>query len=396
MERLLGLMKVHERYPSWTALYRGGRVSTLAYPLRFLLSRLYGLHPIHRRREAVRPADGVEGPIIISIGNIEWGGGGKTPCTISLCEALIERGKRPVVVTRGYRSEAEREGTYIVTSREAEVSPEGMRCIEEERLGGYIIGYGDDCSSDSLARLIGDEPSIYRAHGIPVVIDRRRTRGVEIASRIFEPTHLILDDAFQNGETPRSIDILLLDHERPFGSGGLMPLGSLRERPEAVGRADIIIFTRADSDRVPPEADGLVSGKPVYFSNHRPARLIGRSGEELPLEILRGRDIALLSGIARPGSFEDMILSLGVEPSISFRFADHHEYRPGDARWMLERMEEGCMVLTTEKDMVKVGTLFPGDIDIAALEIAMDIRGLDRLLEYITSAGPASPNRQQM
>lgn len=382
-------MKVHERYPSWTALYREGRISALARPVRCLLSRIYGIHPIHRRRDAIRPDGG--GPSVIAIGNIEWGGGGKTPCAIALCKALQGMGKRPVVVTRGYRSEAERKGPFIVVPRGVEVESAGLSCIEEERLGDRVIGHGDVCRVDSLARLIGDEPSVYRAHGIPVVIDRKRLRGVEIASRIFGPTHLILDDAFQNLDAPRDIDILLLDHGRPFGSGALMPLGSLRERPRAVRRADIVIFTRAETDRVPPEAAGLLSGKPVFFSTHRPARLIGRAGEELPLEALWGRDVALLSGIARPGGFEETIRSLGVEPYASFRFADHHEYRPSDVGWMLDRMRSGCLVVTTEKDLVKVGALFPRDVELAALEIDMEIRGLDLLLERI--AGPAPRDR---
>ena len=260
-------MKIHERYPRWAALYGEGALSTIARPLRRLLSLLYGLHSIHRRREAPRPAPG--GPCIISIGNIEWGVGGKTPCAIALCRAVVEQGGRPVVVTRGFRSEAERIGTYIVVPDGLKVGSGGLRCIEEERLGGRVIGYGEDCAGDSMARLIGDEPSIYRARGIPVVIDRKRARGAAIAKRVFEPTHLILDDAFQNSETPRDLDILLLDHERPFGSGELMPLGSLRERPEAASRADAIIFTRTDSDTVPEDAARFVSGMPIFFSNHR-------------------------------------------------------------------------------------------------------------------------------
>lgn len=384
-------MKVYERYPAWMALYRGGRFSALAHPLRFVLSRLYGLHPAHRPREAGRPGERLGGPCIVSIGNMEWGGGGKTPCAIALCEALAERGFRPVVVTRGYRSEAERNGPYIAASKEAPVGPEGIRCIDEERLGGRVVGYGDDCGTGSLARLIGDEPSLYRAHGIPVVIDRRRARAVEIAARVFEPTHLILDDAFQNRDTPRDIDILLLDQGKPFGTGELIPLGSLRERPEAVRRADIVIFTRSVSDRVPSEAAGAIGGKPVFFSNHRPTHLIGRSGERLPLEYLRGREIALLSGIARPGAFEGTVESIGVNPTVSFRFADHHGYRSGDVAWMLDRMERGCTLVTTEKDMVKVECLFPSDIDLVALGIAMEIRELDRLLGYITIGRRTAP-----
>jgi tetraacyldisaccharide 4'-kinase len=388
-------MKVYERYPAWMNFYRGGRLSILAHPLRFALSRLYGFHAAHRPREAGRPVVRASDPCIVSIGNLEWGGGGKTPCAIALCEALTEKGLRPVVVTRGYRSEAERNGPYIVAARGTPVGPDGMRCIDEEGLGGRVIGYGDDCGADSLARLIGDEPSLYRAHGIPVVIDRRRARGVEIAARVFEPTHLILDDAFQNRDTPRDVDILLLDQEKPFGTGELMPLGNLRESPQAARRADIVIFTRSVSDHVPPEAAEAMCGKPVFFSNHRPARLITRSGERLSLEHLRGRRVALLSGIARPDAFEGTVLSLGAVPVVSFRFADHHEYRSVDVAWTLDRMERGGTIVTTEKDMVKVARLFPDDIDLAALGIDMEIRGLDRLLEYITGGRRPAPGSPQ-
>jgi tetraacyldisaccharide 4'-kinase len=384
-------MRVYERYPAWMRLYRGGLLSVLAYPLRRTLSHIHGLRPTRRSRGAGRPAGRPGDPCIISIGNIEWGGGGKTPCALALCDALLRRGFRPVVVTRGYRSEAERTGPYIVASGEATVGPEGIRCMEEEGLTGRVIGYGKECGAASLADLIGDEASLYRARGVPVVIDRRKARAVEIASRLFRPTHLILDDAFQNKDAPRDIEVLLLDHEMPFGTGELMPLGSLRERPDAVERADIVIFTRSVSEQIPPEAVELIGDKPVFFSSHRPTRLIERSGEELPIEYLRGRSVALLSGIARPESFETTIESLGVRPAASFRFADHHRYHPRDISWMLERMEGECTLVTTEKDMVKVGSLFPDGIDLVALEIVMDIQGLDRLLEYLTGGLRTSP-----
>ncbi len=388
-------MMVHERYPVWMALYRGGRLSSLAYPVRFLLSRLYGLHAAHRDigvgRSATRPGD----PFIVSIGNMEWGGGGKTPCAIALCGALAARGHRPAVVTRGYRSEAERNGPYIAASSEATVGPDGMRCIEEEGLGGRVIGCGEDRGAVSIARLIGDEATLYRARGIPVVIDGRRERAVEVAARIFHPTHLILDDAFQNRDAPRDLDILLLDQESPFGKGELIPLGSLREPPGAVKRADIILFTRSESDRIPSVAADLLGGKPVFFSSHRPTALFDRAHGLLPLEYLRGKTVALLSGIARPESFEATIASLGVNPDVSFRFSDHHEYRPGDITWILERMERSSTLVTTEKDMVKLGCLMPGDIDLVALRIDMEIRELDRLLGLIAGGDGALPGARR-
>jgi tetraacyldisaccharide 4'-kinase len=384
-------MRVYERYPAWMALYRESRLSSLAYPVRFLLSRLYGLHPTHRDREVRRSSERAHGPLILSIGNIEWGGGGKTPCAIALCEALGGRGLRPVVVTRGYRSEAERKGPYIAASSEVQVGPDGMRCIDEEGLGGRVIGCGDDCGAGSLARLIGDEATLYRARGIPVVIDGRRDRAVEVAARVFRPTHLIMDDAFQNRDAPRDVDILLLDQARPFGTGELMPLGSLREPPGAVKRADIVIFTRSVSDRIPPAAAGAVGGKPVFFSSHRPAGLLDRARKPLSLEYLQGKNVVLLSGIARPESFEATVASLGVGPVVSFRFADHHGYCPGDIAWMIERMKRTSTLVTTEKDMVKVGCLFPDDIDLVALRIDMEIRELDRLLGHIIVASGTVP-----
>ena len=380
-------MRIHERYPGWMAIYKGRRISRLARPIRFLLSGIYGLHPTHRDSGVRRSREGPGDPFIVSVGNIEWGGGGKTPCAIAICGALRERGYRPVVVTRGYRSEAERRGPYIAASGEAPVGPEGMRFIEERGLGGRIIGSGEDCGADAIARLIGDEAALYRAHGIPAVIDGRRDRAVEIASDLFRPTHLVMDDAFQNRNAPRDLDLLLLDQENPFGSGDLMPLGSLRESPEAVKRADIVIFTRSESDRIPPAAADLVRGKPVFFSNHRPAGLFDRSGGPLDPEYLRGRRVSLLSGIARPESFEAVMASRGISPVASFRFADHHDYRPRDVAWVLKRMGGTETLVTTEKDMVKVGCLFPEGIDLVALRIDMEIRDSGRLVGYLLGGG---------
>ncbi len=375
-------MEIHERYPSWMKLYRGGGLSRFSRPLRRLLSRMYGLHPIHRGG-GTRSSSPTNGSRVVSVGNLEWGGAGKTPCVMTLCEGLSGRGLRPVVVTRGYGSRAERAGPYIIPSSGEEIGPGELGVLEEQGLGGRVVGSGG-CGTMPIAELIGDEAALYRARGLPVVVDGNRERAIDIAERLFRPTHLILDDAFQRRGLPRHADILLLDSERPFGTGELMPLGSLRERPVAVRRADIVVFTRSESDRMPSEAAGLVEGKPVFFSSHRPTRLVGRSGVERPLDLLGSRSVALFSGIARPESFEASVESIGAEPVVSFRFADHHRYSPADVSWMLERLGgSGATLVTTEKDMVKSGSLFPDEVDLVALAVEMEIRGLERLLDLI-------------
>ena len=40
---------------------------------------------------------------IISIGNIQLGGAGKTPFVIALCKQLISQNIKPLIITRGYK-----------------------------------------------------------------------------------------------------------------------------------------------------------------------------------------------------------------------------------------------------------------------------------------------------
>jgi tetraacyldisaccharide 4'-kinase len=379
-------MRVHERYPVWMRIYRGGPLSVLLSPVLSVASSLYGVYlsmgrGSSERRRARR--EGTKGALVISIGNLEVGGAGKTPCVLALAETLRERGQRPVVVTRGYGSEAERGGCCIVAAAGIEIGERGLRFIERTRLGGRVVGSRGGLEPLQLARLIGDEAVLFRDRGIPVVVESNRLRGFGIAEGVFEPTHILLDDAFQHRRAPRDTDILLLDASRPFGNGRLLPKGTLRERPEAVRRADVILFTRAEGDRIPGEALSVIEGKRIFFSSHLPVGLFGRGEVRLPTEHLRGKRVALFSGIARPESFEEMVRSAGIEPVVSMRFADHHSYTDRDVEWIMSRAEPDCMLVTTEKDWVKAVSLFPRGAEPLALRIKLEIRGLDRLLEII-------------
>ncbi len=235
------------------------------------------------------------------------------------------------------------------------------------------------------AEVLGDEVLIYRDRGIPVIIDPRRSRGAALARRLFAPSHILLDDAFQNVSIAPDVDLLLLDAERPFGAGTPLPLGTLRESPRAARRADAIVFTRARERRVPAEAQRFVEGKPVFFADHAASGLIGRRGEPVPLERLAGRDCVLFSGVARPASFERTALALGALPRASFRFDDHHRYGRDDVRAMREEAGPRTAFVTTEKDRAKAIDLFPDESDVLALRVEMTIDRLDDLLDLLAS-----------
>ena len=379
-------MKIVERYGAAYRVLAGSGGWSVLYPLRLVMAGIYGLLVRMRAGRApakrARPIAGPGGhPVIVSIGNIEAGGGGKTPCALSLAKGIAGRGGLPVVVTRGFGGVAQRRAPCVVAARGAAMRGGAGFATAEELIGAQRGGAGD---LGREAAALGDEVLIYRDGGISVVIDPRRERGIDLARRLFSPSHILLDDSFQNLSVRKDVDILLLDAERPFGSGKLLPLGTLREHPRAAARAGIVIFTRAVEKRIPEEALPFVEGKPVHFAVHEPVGLVDRSGRPVPLEQIRGKECALFSGIARPVSFEETVRSLGARPGIAFRFVDHHRFVRRDVERMLDECGPDALFLTTEKDRAKAIDLFPAGIAVLALRVEMRIDRSEELLDLLS------------
>jgi len=371
-------------------VFRGQGCWAILTPLRLLLSWCYHLWLTltagggfrEERHQSSRMNVGSQTSVrVVSIGNLEIGGGGKTPCTIRLAEAVAERGGKPVVVTRGYRSIAERRGPLVVLAGQTILKTEEY--MTEKRFFETVFGSSYQGDPPRLAEWIGDEVVLYRRRGIPVVIDPKRARGVDIAARVFAPTHILLDDAFQHRSVDRDLDILLLDQGKPFGNGRLLPMGTLREHPDATRRAGVVIFTRATENVIPPEARSYLEGKSVFFATHSPVDLMARDGRCLPLSSLEGKRTVLFSGIARHVSFESLLVSVGAQPTLSIRYADHHRYTSRDVDWMLGEADTDSIFVTTEKDWVKAAEFFPPHIEVLALGMSMEIGGFDKLLDLV-------------
>lgn len=384
-------MKIIERYPAGFRFLRGKGAWTLFYPLRLVLSWGYGLWLIARgnparRRSRPRSRAGGEGrPFVVSVGNLETGGGGKTPCALMIAQAIAGRGGSAVVVSRGYRSVAERRAPCVVPAgRKTRQAGSGAFTVDEAL---FREAAGNSRRPVRVAAILGDEILLYRNRGIPVVIDRDRSRGCRIARELFAPTHIILDDAYQNHAAQKDFEILLLDAAAPFGSGRVIPLGTLREDPRAARRADAVIFTRgASAERVPGEAEPFVAGAQVFFAAHTPVDLVSAEGVPAPLSLLEGRSCVLFSGIARPGSFEETVRSLDARPRAAFRFIDHHPYDAGDVRAMLGEGAKDTLYVTTEKDLGRVEGLFPPGVTVLAVRIEMRMSGLERLLGLLATS----------
>jgi tetraacyldisaccharide 4'-kinase len=292
--------------------------------------------------------------IIVSVGNLEVGGSGKTPLAAHLIGGLARRGHRPAYVSRGYRSAAERLAAVTVLSPPG-VEPTGWGASSGIRL---LRGVGDD-----LARIVGDEGALVaeRCPDAPLAFSRDRGRAVEVVSGLFRPTHVVLDDSFQTWAVERDLDIVLLDAKRPLGNGRLLPAGSLREGATALRRAHVIGFNAIDGEEALGERarwvretvgrDVPVFGVRRRLTFHTAAADAGVASGNCP----RGR-VACFSSVGRPLRFEESVAGHGVEIALSLRFPDHHAYGREDLR-RIERLVSSRRIdaiVTTEKDWVKL------------------------------------------
>ena len=163
---------------------------------------------------------------VISVGNLTFGGTGKTPTVIALARDLVRKGRHPAVLTRGYKR--------VDDAQTVVVGPDPKQAASE----------------------VGDEPleMAHRLPGVPIVVDADRARGGNQAQRLGADV-VVLDDGFHHRRLERDLDIVLIDAGDPFGGGRLPPLGRLREPVTGLKRAGAILVTKVPADWRAPVAE---------------------------------------------------------------------------------------------------------------------------------------------
>ena len=299
---------------------------------------------------------------VIGIGNITVGGTGKTPTAIMLAALLKGRGYHPAVLSRGYGGKTK--------------SP--INVVSD---GRHILMNWRDA---------GDEPVLIAQSlpGIPVLAGKDRFVTGMAAVERFGANVLILDDAFQHRRLFRDIDIVLLDASRPLGNGFLLPRGTLRERPGAIGRADMVLRTgSAEKTEFLPGDIAL----PSFRGVHQPTGIIsGKTGQSEPSGALQGQKVFAFSGIGSPAAFRKSLAALGADV-VSYRdFSDHHPYSDADRNELrrLAAQSGASRLITTEKDAIRLAD-FPDFLaEVSLLRISMEITPLAPFTDLILSRLP--------
>ncbi len=297
---------------------------------------------------------------VVSIGNITAGGSGKTPMALYLAQLVRDMGFRPVVVSRGYGGQLKKSAA--------------------------VVGDGRGILMDAAAA--GDEPYMMAGQKqFPVVVGRRRYDAGQLAVERFDPDLIILDDGFQHLALSRDLNLVLFDYDRPLGNGRMLPAGRLRETPDmARKRIHAIVFTRCPkftSDGLGPEPflDALGKGGlkiPFFYTRHS-AFLSGYYPESSQaaavspgrLGALKGRKAVLFSGISQNQSFRETVAHSGIKVLTHLEFVDHYRYNRSDFLRIRRTAADlsADLILTTEKDWVKVESTFAWGKDLAVVGI---------------------------
>ena len=242
-------------------------------------------------------------PVIV-VGNITVGGVGKTPVVAALVDLLRRRGLKPGAVSRGYKGQA-KEWPQAVTAH-------------------------------SDPREVGDEPvMLVQKTNVPLVVGPDRVATVKVLLDHYDCDVVISDDGLQHYAMDRDIEIIVIDGERRFGNGHLLPAGPLRE---PIKRLKTVDYVLTQGKAKPGEFSMQLLPGPCYrIRDHVP----------IDLSTLQATPVHAVAGIGNPDRFFDLLRSLGFNV-ISHPFPDHHRFLPADIVF-----KENYPVLMTEKDAVK-------------------------------------------
>lgn len=274
---------------------------------------------------------------VISVGNLHWGGSGKTPLVAALASHLRDRGLAVCILSRGYGSRGQ--GVRVVSA--------GAGPLLDPEVAG-----------DEAVLLAGDLP------GVAVVVDPDRYQaGLEALRRLDPaPDLFLLDDGFSHLALARDLDLVAFPASNPFGGGRLLPWGRLREPLAAMSRAHAAILTGAPGwdDR----GAALAAALRPYGFNGPGFASVTRPGET---QLAPGARVLLVSAIARPEAFTALARSLGFDVAGELRFPDHHRYSPASLARIQEawRASGAEAVLVTAKDQVKL----QGRLDVPLAEL---------------------------
>jgi tetraacyldisaccharide 4'-kinase len=315
-------------------------------PLHLLLwpvSMLFGLLSTIRcllYRNGVLHSTKLPVPVVI-IGNISVGGTGKTPFTLWLAQQLLDAGWHPAIISRGY-TKTKQQRPDIPHAVEINDSPD----------------------------VVGDEPLLMVQRNLcPVWIGRNRVAVAQALLQAHPQCDVILsDDGLQHYRLQRDIEIVLVDGNRRFGNGLLLPAGPLREPVSRLKSVDIVVINSGTASA--GEYAMQLSGSLFY-------NLLNPNTTQ-PATAFTGRKVHAIAGIGHPQRFFSYLKKMGLSAQ-THAFPDHHCYTVADIMF-----NDAEAVLMTEKDAVKCASFATEQCWVLRVDAQIDPALAQLIIEKIT------------
>ena len=306
---------------------------------------------------------------VIAIGNLTVGGTGKTPVVEKFARELRDAGRNVAILSRGYRSKPAPLHTRLLNKI----------LLREDQTPPRVVSDGKSLLLDS--ETAGDEPYMLASNlkDVVVLVDKDRVKSGRYAIEKFGCDTLLLDDGFQYWDLRgRRHDVVLIDRQQPFGNEHLLPRGTLREPPSHLARAHTIFITKSDGKtaELRERIASLNSTAAVIECIHQPLYFEDVfTGERKGLDLLTGKKVASLSGIAQPESFEQSLVKLGGELVYSKRFADHHRFTQQEILNAINRAKkrQAEIIVTTQKDAVRFPKIDRRDVPFYFMRVEIKI-----------------------
>ena len=263
-----------------------------------------------RRRFRLRASSSVVGAPIIVVGGLTAGGTGKTPTLIALARYLSGKGLRVGVVSRGY----------------------GRKTSERELL----------VEANHSAEQVGDEPLLIKRSvtALSVVVSDSRLAAARHLCEAHGVNVILSDDGLQHYALPRDFEIAVLDADRRFGNGWLVPVGPLRESITRLQSVDFVL-ERNGSD-------------PSSAFHYKPTEFVSVDGSK-QLAVSEAcsewaeKKIVAATGLGQPSQFFSLLRDLYFKCD-TIAVADHSalDLQEIEANFMAD------VVVVTAKDAVKL------------------------------------------
>lgn len=268
---------------------------------------------------------------VISVGNLSFGGSGKTPFIFFLCDKYSD--KRILVISKSYKA----------ALRNPAAVPEAKDYSE-------------------LVKIYGDEACLIKQNfpNIDVWSGPDKSETVIRATAQQKYDLIIVDDGFTHRKLKRQLDIVLVDCSQSKKKNKLFPFGYLREDWKTLKRAQLVVLTKVDhvSKEQLSYYQEMVSGQGVDFilCNYQSELQINMLDRDGASHHSNRKNIFLFTGVGNPTSVKENLLKLGFYIQKEKFYSDHYSFPLSEQKNILNELNliPDLVPVTTAKDRIKI------------------------------------------